>query len=64
MLIGSIAQRELSEIALKIIVASDGPVCCDNQELLLFRPANTFDGCLVPIQTTNKFSRTAIQVDT
>ena len=44
-------------------IAVDCPVLCDDKKSLIFRPAETFDWALLPVQMTDEFAGTRVDVD-
>ncbi|GAW26522.1 putative vacuolar protein sorting-associated protein [Rosellinia necatrix] len=49
--LGLATQRELREVTLQVIIATDGAIIAHNQQLLVFRPSEPLDGALVPGDT-------------
>jgi hypothetical protein len=43
------AKCEGYEVALEAVIASYCAVCCNDEQLLVFRPAQASDGSLVPL---------------
>lgn len=61
-LVGAVAKGKLSEFGLKIEIAPDGTLGCDYQQLFILRPADPFDGGLVPGDGPDRFSSAAVDV--
>lgn len=62
-ILGLVSQGELGEVALQVIVAADGPVVTDDEQLLVFRPSQTLDGALVPGDAFQKLASATVNVD-
>jgi len=57
-------EGELGEVALQIVITSDCTIRSHDEEILVVRPTQAFNGALVPIYASNQLSCTAVQIDT
>ena len=62
-LFSSVAERELRKVALQVVIAIYGPVCRNDQELLILGPTYAPDGALVPVDSVYGLAGRAVYVD-
>lgn len=57
-----VAQGELGEFPLEVIVTPDYTVLCHHQELLILRPTEPLDGAVLPGNGFDEFPGAAVEV--
>lgn len=62
MILCTIAERKLGEVALEIVVATYDAILCDDQKLLILGPAKALDRTMLPGYALDQLPGAAVDV--